>query len=111
MSRHPVAHEETASAAVRTRSGPIDRIRVSAYTVPTDFPEADGTFQWTETTMVVVEAEGCGHRAPATRMRTRRRPCWRTRWQPTFWGWTCSRPARPGSRCGGRCGTTVGRGV
>ena len=61
MSRHPVAHEESAPSAVRTRSGPIDRIRISAYTIPTDFPEADGTYQWTETTMVVVEAEGCGH--------------------------------------------------
>ncbi|GAA2092959.1 enolase C-terminal domain-like protein [Microlunatus panaciterrae] len=38
-------------------SGP-DRIRqveVSAYTVPTDAPEADGTFSWSETTMVLVQ--------------------------------------------------------
>ncbi len=60
MGRHPIAHEESAPAGMRTRSGPIDRIRVSAYTIPTDFPEADGTYQWSETTMVVVEAEGCG---------------------------------------------------
>nr|WP_206314532.1 enolase C-terminal domain-like protein [Streptomyces coryli] len=29
---------------------------VSAYTVPTDAPEADGTFDWDSTTLVVVEA-------------------------------------------------------
>ena len=35
-----------------------DRIRqvdVSCYTIPTDFPESDGTLQWDSTTMVVVE--------------------------------------------------------
>ncbi|NKE70778.1 enolase C-terminal domain-like protein [Candidatus Manganitrophus noduliformans] len=35
---------------------PIDRIDVSAYRIPTDFSESDGTFEWTETTLVVVEA-------------------------------------------------------
>ena len=34
----------------------LERIEVSAYTVPTDFPEADGTATWDATTMVVVEA-------------------------------------------------------
>jgi L-alanine-DL-glutamate epimerase-like enolase superfamily enzyme len=34
----------------------IDRITVSAYIVPTDFPESDGTFEWDSTTMIVVEA-------------------------------------------------------
>lgn len=33
----------------------IDRIDVSAYRVPTDAPEADGTFAWDSTTIVVVE--------------------------------------------------------
>ncbi|GAA3605563.1 enolase C-terminal domain-like protein [Microlunatus ginsengisoli] len=32
----------------------VERAEVSAYTVPTDAPEADGTFTWTETTMVLV---------------------------------------------------------
>jgi L-alanine-DL-glutamate epimerase-like enolase superfamily enzyme len=32
---------------------------VSLYTVPTDSPEADGTFSWTSTSMVVVQLE-CG---------------------------------------------------
>jgi L-alanine-DL-glutamate epimerase-like enolase superfamily enzyme len=34
----------------------IEEISVSAYTVPTDAPESDGTLAWTETTMVLVEA-------------------------------------------------------
>lgn len=34
----------------------VERIEVSAYTVPTEAPEADGTFAWDATTAVVVEA-------------------------------------------------------
>ena len=34
----------------------IKQIEVSAYRIPTDKPEADGTFQWDSTTMVLVEA-------------------------------------------------------
>lgn len=34
----------------------VERIDVSAYTIPTDFPEADGTLAWDKTTLVVVEA-------------------------------------------------------
>ena len=34
----------------------IDNIEVSAYTVPTDAPEADGTISWDSTTMVLVRA-------------------------------------------------------
>ena len=33
----------------------IDRVGVSAFTVPTDSPESDGTFEWDSTTIVVVE--------------------------------------------------------
>jgi L-alanine-DL-glutamate epimerase-like enolase superfamily enzyme len=36
-------------------SVPIKDIRVSVFTVPTDAPEADGTFWWNKTTMVLVE--------------------------------------------------------
>ena len=32
----------------------IDKLNVSAYTVPTDLPEADGTLDWNETTVVLV---------------------------------------------------------
>lgn len=41
----------------------LERIKVSAYTVPTDAPEADGTYQWDKTTLVLVEASAgnqCG---------------------------------------------------
>ncbi len=43
-----------------TRDGAIERIEASAYTVPTDAPEADGTYEWSETTIVVVQAGGSG---------------------------------------------------
>lgn len=34
----------------------MERLDVSVYTVPTDFPESDGTAEWNATTMVLVEA-------------------------------------------------------
>jgi L-alanine-DL-glutamate epimerase-like enolase superfamily enzyme len=34
----------------------IEKIEVSAYTIPTDFPESDGTLEWDKTTIVVVTA-------------------------------------------------------
>lgn len=37
----------------------VRRGQVASYTIPTDSPEADGTFAWSSTTMVVVELE-CG---------------------------------------------------
>jgi L-alanine-DL-glutamate epimerase-like enolase superfamily enzyme len=36
---------------------PIKNTRVSVFTVPTDAPEADGTFSWNKTTMILVEIE------------------------------------------------------
>lgn len=41
---------------------PIERIDVSAFTIPTDSPESDGTLAWNSTTLVVVEAEAGGIR-------------------------------------------------
>lgn len=38
----------------------IERLDVSAYTVPTDFPESDGTYTWDKTTIVIVEAQAGG---------------------------------------------------
>lgn len=38
----------------------IDTLKVSVFKVPTDFPESDGTFEWTSTTMVLVEIFGMG---------------------------------------------------
>lgn len=40
----------------------IARLDVSAYRIPTDYPEADGTLAWDSTTLVVVEATGGGQR-------------------------------------------------
>jgi len=39
---------------------PIDRIKVSAFKIPTDAPESDGTFAWDSTTLVLVEAQAAG---------------------------------------------------
>ncbi|MCP2336304.1 enolase C-terminal domain-like protein [Actinomadura rupiterrae] len=39
----------------------MTRIAASAYRIPTDLPEADGTLSWTSTTMVLVEARSDGH--------------------------------------------------
>ena len=36
----------------------VERVKVSAYTVPTDSPESDGTLRWDSTTMVLVEVAG-----------------------------------------------------
>jgi L-alanine-DL-glutamate epimerase-like enolase superfamily enzyme len=35
----------------------IEKLSVSAYKIPTDEPESDGTYQWDSTTIVIVEAE------------------------------------------------------
>jgi L-alanine-DL-glutamate epimerase-like enolase superfamily enzyme len=40
---------------------PVERIEVSAYRIPTDRPESDGTLEWNSTTLVVVEV-ACGKR-------------------------------------------------
>jgi L-alanine-DL-glutamate epimerase-like enolase superfamily enzyme len=39
---------------------PIGRVTASAYMIPTDAPEADGTFEWDRTTFVVAEVEAGG---------------------------------------------------
>jgi L-alanine-DL-glutamate epimerase-like enolase superfamily enzyme len=41
---------------------PLSRVDVNTFTVPTDFPESDGTLRWDRTTMVVVEASAGGQR-------------------------------------------------
>ena len=43
--------------AVATRvEAAVERLEISAFTVPTDFPESDGTAEWESTTLVLVEA-------------------------------------------------------
>ncbi|HVD12064.1 MAG TPA: enolase C-terminal domain-like protein [Gaiellaceae bacterium] len=46
-------------SSTATRPGvqaPVESLAVSAFTVPTDEPESDGTLEWNSTTIVVVEA-------------------------------------------------------
>jgi L-alanine-DL-glutamate epimerase-like enolase superfamily enzyme len=38
----------------------VERVEVSAYTVPTHSPEADGTLAWDDTTLVLVHTSACG---------------------------------------------------
>jgi L-alanine-DL-glutamate epimerase-like enolase superfamily enzyme len=39
----------------------VERVEVSAYTVPTDSPESDGTLKWDKTTLVLVKVHAGGH--------------------------------------------------
>ncbi len=48
------------STAPKSAVSHINAINVSAYTVPTDFPESDGTIEWAKTTIVVAEARANG---------------------------------------------------
>jgi len=41
---------------VTSKDSLIRETSVAAYTVPTDFPESDGTLEWVKTTLVVVNA-------------------------------------------------------
>src|SRR5438874_2293172 len=39
----------------------ITQLDVSAFTIPTDLPEADGTIEWDSTTIVIVQAHAGEH--------------------------------------------------
>jgi hypothetical protein len=41
---------------------PVTAVRASAYRIPTDAPEGDGTFEWNPTTLVVPVAALLDHR-------------------------------------------------
>ncbi len=56
----PHAHDDTLSER-RRPDVPITAVEASAYTIPTDRPEGDGTLTWDSTTWVLVT-----RRAPAT---------------------------------------------
>ena len=45
-------------AVMRSPQIKIGHLRASAYRIPTDFPESDGTLEWDATTLVLVEAPG-----------------------------------------------------
>jgi L-alanine-DL-glutamate epimerase-like enolase superfamily enzyme len=44
----------------RAYSVPVENLTVSALTIPTETPEADGTYEWNSTTIVIVDAIGGG---------------------------------------------------
>lgn len=52
MTAHAPATKSAGSSSV-----PIRALEVSAYTIPTDSPESDGTIEWDSTTIVVVQVE------------------------------------------------------
>ena len=49
-------------AAAASAEAAIESITVSAYEIPTDSPESDGTLEWQSTTLVLVEVAGGGER-------------------------------------------------
>lgn len=63
--RPPSAPEEEPPLLRRSPTGEptVDLVEVSAFTVPTDGAESDGTLEWSDTTAVVVELDAGGHRA------------------------------------------------
>src|SRR3954471_14175903 len=42
-------------------AAPIERVLASAFRVPTDAPESDGTFEWDATTLVLTEVSAGAH--------------------------------------------------
>jgi L-alanine-DL-glutamate epimerase-like enolase superfamily enzyme len=50
----------SATAIRRGRQAGVETLEVSAFTVPTDAPESDGTAKWDSTTIVVVKLGGGG---------------------------------------------------
>src|SRR5690606_38784273 len=55
----PAARRELTRQATVTVPA-IERVDVSAYRIPTDAPESDGTLRWDSTTLVLVEAGAGG---------------------------------------------------
>jgi L-alanine-DL-glutamate epimerase-like enolase superfamily enzyme len=47
------------SVAIKSSGALVERLDVTAATIPTDFPESDGTLAWDKTTIVIVEVN-CG---------------------------------------------------
>jgi L-alanine-DL-glutamate epimerase-like enolase superfamily enzyme len=50
-----------ATAAIRP-GVPLTSVETSAYRIPTDLPESDGTFEWHDTTIVIAEVSAGGER-------------------------------------------------
>jgi L-alanine-DL-glutamate epimerase-like enolase superfamily enzyme len=58
----PLRKERRPNSRARqaSESTPITSLRVSAYDIPTETPEADGTYEWDSTMIVIVEVTGGG---------------------------------------------------
>jgi L-alanine-DL-glutamate epimerase-like enolase superfamily enzyme len=52
----------TLESTLHGLTAPVEHLDVAALTIPTDQPEADGTIEWRQTTMVVVHVEAGGQR-------------------------------------------------
>ncbi len=60
-SRSLLRRTQSAKSSERALRGPkISRVEVSAFKIPTDAPESDGTLQWDSTTLVVAEISAGG---------------------------------------------------
>src|SRR5215467_11758386 len=65
MNQYPIhcsvhAYLERTEEVLTLSHTAISRMEVAAYTVPTDLPESDGTFEWNSTTIVLVRVSGGG---------------------------------------------------
>src|SRR5207248_7489830 len=54
--------EEMSSLVASRAEAAVTSLRASAYTIPAESRESDGTFEWDSTTLVVVELEAEGER-------------------------------------------------
>jgi len=59
--RRPLSRIKCSGDVVR-----IESLRVSAFTIPTETHEADGTYEWNSTTIVVVEVAAGGNMGSGT---------------------------------------------
>jgi L-alanine-DL-glutamate epimerase-like enolase superfamily enzyme len=58
----PTDHASPTMIQPGHQDGPvIEHVTLSAYRIPTDYPEADGTLDWNPTTLVLVEARAGNH--------------------------------------------------
>lgn len=48
------------TSSTQSEQAPISNVEARAYSIPTDQPEADGTFAWTKTTLVIVHITAGG---------------------------------------------------
>ncbi len=58
----PQSHTPASDDRQRLVDTPVEEVLVSAYKIPTDAPESDGTYKWRSTTLIVVEAHAGNRR-------------------------------------------------